>query len=90
MDQLTGYLECQPYPLPGDPGPEPCRHCGRLTIPAFDAWMDTEGRTRCPSDWADHEPLPGDPAFDGSDHAAIRAAIRADYVAITSARGGTR
>lgn len=56
MNQLTGDVEYQPYPLPGDPAPEPCRHCGRLTIPAFDAWMDTDGRFVCPSAWTEHGP----------------------------------
>lgn len=57
MDQLTDVSEYQPYPLPGDPEPVPCRHCGRVTIPTFGAWMDTDGRFVCPSAWTEHAPM---------------------------------
>lgn len=47
----------QAYPLPGDPDPEPCRHCASTTIPVFGGWIDTNGLFRCPSGWTEHEPM---------------------------------
>lgn len=57
IETTDGVYEYAAYPLPGDPEPATCRHCGRDTIPVFGAWMSDDGRFRCASDWTDHAPM---------------------------------